>query len=53
VRHAKGKKLSEEQIVEATLIGVKFYSDVWMRGGREIADEAIRKNKKESHDARE
>jgi hypothetical protein len=24
-----------------------------MKGGREIADEAIKKNKKESHDARE
>jgi hypothetical protein len=26
---------------------------VWMKGGREIADEAIRKNGKESHDAQE
>jgi hypothetical protein len=26
---------------------------VWMKGGREIADEAIRKNEKESHDAQE
>jgi hypothetical protein len=38
---------------EATLIGVKFYSNVWMKGGHEIADEAIKKNEKESHDARE
>jgi hypothetical protein len=38
---------------EATLIGGKFYSDVWMKGGREIADEAINKNEKQSHDARE
>jgi hypothetical protein len=36
---------------EATLIGEKFYSDVWIKGGREIADEAIKKNEKESHDA--
>jgi hypothetical protein len=26
---------------------------VWMKGDREIADEAIRKNEKESHDAQE
>jgi hypothetical protein len=38
---------------EASTLGGKFYSDVWMKGGREMADEAIRKNEKESHDARE
>jgi hypothetical protein len=42
---------AKEPSAEATLIGVKFYSNVWMRGGREIADEAIKKNEKESHDA--
>jgi hypothetical protein len=26
---------------------------VWMKGDREIADEAIRKNEKESHDVQE
>jgi hypothetical protein len=35
------------------LIGGKIYSDVWMKGGREMADEAIKKSEKESHDARE
>jgi hypothetical protein len=39
--------------VEATTLGGKFYSEVWLKGGREIADEAIRKNEKESHDALE
>ena len=34
-------------------MGGKFYFDVWMKGGREMADEAIKKNEKESHDARE
>jgi hypothetical protein len=29
---------------EATTLGGKFYSKVWLKGGREIADEAIRKN---------
>jgi hypothetical protein len=38
---------------EASALGGKFYSKVWMKGSREIADEAIRKNEKESHDAQE
>jgi hypothetical protein len=38
---------------EATTLGGKFYSEIWLKGGREIADEAIRKNEKESHDALE
>jgi hypothetical protein len=38
---------------EATTLGRKFYSKVWLKGGREIADEAIRKNEKESHDSLE
>jgi hypothetical protein len=37
--------------VEATTLGEKFYSEVWLKGGREIVDEAIKRNKKESHDA--
>jgi hypothetical protein len=39
--------------VEATLMDRKFYSDVWIKGGREMADEIIKRNEKESHDARE
>jgi hypothetical protein len=38
---------------EANSLGRKFYSEVWLKGGREMADEAIRKNEKESHDALE
>jgi hypothetical protein len=38
---------------EATTLGGKFYSEVWLKGGREIAYEAIKKNEKESHDALE
>jgi hypothetical protein len=34
-------------------MGRKFYSDVWMKGGREMVDEIIKKNEKESHDTRE
>jgi hypothetical protein len=37
---------TKEPSAEATLIGGKFYSDVWMKGGREIADEAIKKWKR-------
>jgi hypothetical protein len=44
---------TKDPSAEATLMGGKFYSDVWMKGGRELADEAIKKNEKESHKARE
>jgi hypothetical protein len=44
---------TKEPSTEATLMCGKFYSNVWMKGGREIADEATKKNEKESHDARE
>jgi hypothetical protein len=40
-------------LAEASTLGGEFYSDVWMKGGRYMTDEAIRKNEKESHDARE
>jgi hypothetical protein len=38
---------------KATTLGGKFYSEVWLKGGREITDEAIKRNEKESHDASE
>jgi hypothetical protein len=38
---------------EASTLGGKFYFDVWMKGGREMTNEAIRNNENESHDARE
>jgi hypothetical protein len=34
-------------------VGGKFYSDVWVNGGRELASEIIKKNEKETHDTRE
>jgi hypothetical protein len=34
-------------------MGRKFYSDVWVNGGRELASEIIKKNEKDTHDARE
>jgi hypothetical protein len=42
---------TKDPSAEATMMGGKFYSNVWMKGGWEIADEAIKKNEKESHDA--
>jgi hypothetical protein len=44
---------TKDPSTEASLLGGKYYSDVWMKGDREMADEAIKKNEKESHDARE
>jgi hypothetical protein len=38
---------------KATLVDGKFYSDVWVNGGRELANEIIKKNEKETHEARE
>jgi hypothetical protein len=38
---------------EATLVGKKFYSDVWVNGGRELANKIIKKNEKDTHDAQE
>jgi hypothetical protein len=44
---------TKDPSAEASTLGGRFYSDVWMKGGCEMADEAIRKNEKESHDAQE
>jgi hypothetical protein len=34
-------------------VGGKFYSDIWVNGGRELANKIIKKNEKETHDAQE
>jgi hypothetical protein len=44
---------TKDPSAEATLVGGKFYSDVWVNGGRDLANEIIKKNEKETHDARE
>jgi hypothetical protein len=44
---------TKDPSAEATLVGGKFYSDVWVNGGRELANEIIKKNEKETHEARE
>jgi cell division septum initiation protein DivIVA len=44
---------TKDPSAEATLMGGKFYSDIWVNGGRELANEIIKKNEKETHEARE
>jgi hypothetical protein len=44
---------TKDPLAEATLLGRKFYSDVWVNGGRELANEIIKKNENETHEARE
>jgi hypothetical protein len=44
---------TKDPSADATLVGGKFYSDVWVNGGRELANEIIKKNEKDTHDARE
>jgi hypothetical protein len=40
-------------LAEVAALSGKFYSEIWLRCGREVANEAIRKNEKESHAALE
>jgi hypothetical protein len=42
---------TKDPSAEATLMGEKFYNDVWVNGGRELAHEIIKKNEKDTHDA--
>jgi hypothetical protein len=35
------------------LVGGKFFTDIWEKGGQEMAQEIIRKSEKGIHDARE
>ena len=44
---------TKDPSAEATLMGGKFYSNIWKKGVRELADEAIKKNEKETHEVRE
>jgi hypothetical protein len=42
---------TKDPSTEATLMGGKFYNDVWVNGGREMAHEIIKKSEKDTHDA--
>jgi hypothetical protein len=44
---------TKDPSAEATLMGEKIYSDVWVNCGRELAHEIIKKNEEDTHDTRE
>jgi hypothetical protein len=43
---------TKDPSAKASLMGEKFYNDIWVNGGREMAHEIMRKSKKDIHDAR-
>jgi hypothetical protein len=43
---------TKDPSAEATLMGGKFYNDIWVNGGREMAHEIIKMSEKDTHDAR-
>jgi hypothetical protein len=44
---------TKDPSAEASLIGGKFFTDIWENGGRGMAHKIIKKSEKDSHDARE
>ena len=44
---------AKDPSTEASMIGGKFFTDIWDNGGREMAGEIIRRSEKGIHDARE
>jgi hypothetical protein len=44
---------TKDPSAEASLIGGKFFTDIWENGGRGMAHEIIKKSKKDTHDAKE
>jgi hypothetical protein len=45
-------EVTKDPSAEATLMGGKFYNDVWVNGGREMTHEIMKKSEKDIHDAR-
>jgi hypothetical protein len=43
---------TKDPSAEASLVGGKFFTDIWKNGGRGMAHEIIKKSEKDSHDAR-
>jgi hypothetical protein len=43
---------TKDPSAEATLMGGRFYNDVWVNGGREMAHEIIKKSEKDTHEFR-
>jgi hypothetical protein len=44
---------AKDPSVEASLVGGKFFPDIWENGGRGTAHKIIKKSEKDTHDARE
>jgi hypothetical protein len=44
---------TKDPSAEASLVGGKFFTDIWENCGRRIAHEIIKKSEKDTHDARE
>jgi hypothetical protein len=43
---------TKDPSAEATLMGGRFYNDVWVNGGREMAHKIIKKSEKDTREAR-
>jgi hypothetical protein len=44
--------VTKDLSAKASLMGRKFYTDIWANGGREMAHEIMKKSEKDIHDAR-
>jgi hypothetical protein len=44
---------TKDPSAEASLVGEKFFTDIWENGSRGIAHEIIKKSEKDTHDTRE
>jgi hypothetical protein len=44
---------TKDPSAEASLIGGKFFTDIWENGGQGMAHEIMKKSEKDIHDARE
>jgi hypothetical protein len=44
---------TKDPSAEASLMGGKFFTDIWENGGREMAHKIMKKSEKDIHDARE
>jgi hypothetical protein len=45
-------KDTKDPSAEASLVGGKFFTNIWENGGRGMAHEIIKKSEKDTHDAR-
>ena len=44
---------TKDPLAEASLLGGKFFTDIWENGGREMTHEIMKKSEKDIHDSRE